>query len=661
MNTLPASLVPGQSVGKAMPELRGCLSMWAGSRHATLKADHAVACKLLVKETFVILVKFFDSFCSLEKCMCPDLTLQTLLIDANSTDELQWVFQGSPAQVPQATDLNDLAVEVDWTKKRTVWMLYGACHADTLDEVLSLVTECSKVVVLEASHPDSYHLTAPDRERLRQHLLQERLSIIVGGSLEQRVNKLLERIDINKMDGWKPLLSQAQMNLRPEDTRALFSRLAAGINMKVLNKNTHLVVSLPYLRNALINAPLANQVARLKDWKQSRKDRPVLVVSAGPSLNKQLALLTEHQDLFTILAVDTVWPILQKHGIVPDAILAIDRISRPSWPRNGVSEDTAFCVDLGCAPRLVWSNDHNHVFLSCKPDIYDLLKDMGAQAEVLRTGGSVATSAFQLAEELGGNPIVFIGQDLALTDGRDHADGYLHVYQPERLAKISEDGFDVAGYYGGQVRTERQLLFYKTWFEGRIKALPERLIINATEGGACIAGAAQLPFATVCQEIRSTSMRKTPLMGFQPERIDPEHMENLCESLDKLKERVSEFGEIARRGREICKRTGSKPSKKQLARIDKINLELRSHEKNSTMVVDVMCMAQLEAIRYKAHIGEDMEKMSDVVKEYDRVYANLESGTAVALLTLDKVQAFYNILKERGEIDPELAQSIFPI
>jgi hypothetical protein len=620
-----------------------------------------VACKLLVKETFEILVEFFDSFCFLEKCMCPDLTLQTLLIDANCTDDLQWVFQGSPEHAPQATDLNDLAVEVDWTKKRTVWMLYGACHADTLDEVLSLVTECSKVVVLEANHPDAYHLTAPDRERLREHLLQERLSIIVGGSLEQRVNKLLERIDINKMDGWKPLLSQAQMNLRPEDTRALFSRLAAGINMKVLNKNTHLVVSLPYLRNALINAPLANQVARLKDWKQSRKDRPVLVVSAGPSLNKQLALLTEHQDLFTILAVDTVWPILQKHGIVPDAILAIDRISRPSWPRNGVSEDTAFCVDLGCAPRLVWSNDHNHVFLSCKPDIYDLLKDLGAQAEVLRTGGSVATSAFQLAEELGGNPIVFIGQDLALTDGRDHAEGYLHVYQPERLAKITEDGFDVAGYYGGQVRTERQLLFYKTWFEGRIKALPERLIINATEGGACIAGAAQLPFATVCKEIRSTSMRKTPLMGFQPERIDLEYMEKLCEGLDKLKERVREFGEIARRGREICKRTGPKPSKKQLARIDKINIELRSHEKNSTMVVDVMCMAQLESIRYKAHIGEDMEKMSDVVKKYDQVYANLEAGTAVALLTLDKVQAFYNILKERGEIDPELAQSIFPI
>ena len=139
--------------------------------------------------------------------MCPDLTLQTLLIDANSTDELQWVFQGSPAQAPQATDLNDLAVEVEWTNKRTVWMLYGACHADTLDEVLSLVTECSKVVVLEANHPDAYHLTAPDRERLRQHLLQERLSIIVGGSLEQRVNKLLECIDINKMDGWKPLLT----------------------------------------------------------------------------------------------------------------------------------------------------------------------------------------------------------------------------------------------------------------------------------------------------------------------------------------------------------------------------------------------------------------------------------------------------------------------
>ena len=593
--------------------------------------------------------------------MCPDLNLQTLVINETSLDDLRWVFHGQTDLSPQPTELNDLAVEADWSQKRTVWVLYGASDPDTLAAVLSRITPCSKLIVLEAGGANDHHLDGPQREKLRQQVLDGRLSIILGGCLEQRANLVLQHINIDTMDGWKPLLSNKFIEQRPEEIKDLFSRLAAGLNTKVLHKNTLLAVTLPYLCNALVNAPLASQDARLAHWKGSRLDRPVLVVAAGPSLNKQMPLLAQHQDLFTILAVDTVWPILHKHGVVPDAILAIDRISRPSWPRNGVSDGTAFCVDIGCAPRLVWSNDHNHVLLSCNPDILALMQELGVKAEALRTGGSVATSAFQLAEEVGGNPIVFIGQDLALTGGKDHAEGYLHTYQPERLARISEAGYDVEGYYGDTVRTERQLLFYKNWFERRIKALPDKLVINATEGGACIAGAVQLPFAVVCQEIRATSLRKKPLMGLMRTRIDPEHMDQLILGLSNLMTRVQKFGELASQGRSVCRRCGARPSKKQLSRIDAINRELRDFEIHSKTMVDVMRMAQLDIIRYEAHIGQNMDAMSDVVRKYDEVYQTLQEGSRLALEMMEKVKVFYQVVQERGEIDPELAQSIFPI
>lgn len=592
--------------------------------------------------------------------MIPDLNLQPTLIDADHLQDLDWVYQGEPGQQAPSVDLDDLAVEVDWGKKRTVWMLYGSCHLPTIRAVLERITECSRVVVLEALAADAYHLPPEERDTLRQLLEDGQLSIIVGGSLTQRSDELLGQIDIDCMDGWKPILSLAQMRQHPADVRELFEHVASGINLKVMGKATHMHVTLPYLRNALINAPLASDDDRLLSWKGMRKDRPALIVAAGPSLNKQLPLLAQNQDLFTIIAVDTVWPILKTHGIVPDAILALDPESVPSWPRNAMADTTAFCVDLGCGPSLVWSNEGNHIMTACNLAVYKIMHELGVKASLLSTGGSVATSAFALAERLGANPIVFIGQDLALTGGKDHADGYLAAYNDEMLSQRAETGFDVDGYYGGRLRTERQLLFYKTWFEGRIRALPDKLIINATEGGARIEGALQLPFATVCQEIRATQLRKTPLLEPFKRTIDPAHMQRLRDGLVRLREGVKAFADLAEQGRTLCRRMGQRPSKKQLARLDELNETIRDHPPASKIFVDVLCMVQVDKIRYKAHIREDMNGMVDAVRRYDEIYASIESASRAAEQVLDHIDAFYARVADAGTVDPALLRELFP-
>jgi hypothetical protein len=586
--------------------------------------------------------------------MSPDLDLQSIVIDAERIEAFNWIYQTADQSGPLPLDLDDLAVDVDWTRKRMLWMIYGSCHPDSINEVFSRVTQCSRVVVLEAESPYAYKLTVSERDALRQHLLAERLTIIAGGPVAQRAVKLLELVDVNSFDGWKPILSQTQMNLRPAETRQLFEKVAAGINIKVMSKATNLSVTMPYLRNALINAPLASGSEYLQQWQGIHKDRPALIVAAGPSLNKQLPLLAMNQDLFTIIAVDMVWPILKAHGIVPDAILALDPESVPSWPRNEIDKGTAFCVDIGCGSKLFWSNDQNHLVTCANLTVYQILKELGVKVSLLSTGGSVATSAFALAEHLDANPIVFIGQDLALTGGKDHADGYINPYDASLLSGRVEAGFDVDGYYGGRLRTERQLLTYKTWFESRIKALPEKLIINATEGGARIEGAIQLPFATVCQEIQAAKLRKTALVQPFKRGIEPEHIQRLVEGLVRIRNGIDAMKVLAEKGQKLCLKMGKNPSQKQLKKLDALNMALKNHHPSSKSFIDILSSSNFDDIRYKTHIREDMNGIADAVRQYDKIYVNIILSASFAKELLDHLDGFYKKVIEHGTIEPEI-------
>lgn len=52
------------------------------------------------------------------------------------------------------------------------------------------------------------------------------------------------------------------------------------------------------------------------------------------------------------------------------------------------------------------------------------------------TGGSVATNAFSLLYKIGLKTIILVGQDLALTGNKTHADGTFEEKMPEIDTKI---------------------------------------------------------------------------------------------------------------------------------------------------------------------------------------------------------------------------------
>jgi hypothetical protein len=253
---------------------------------------------------------------------------------------------------------------------------------------------------------------------------------------------------------------------------------------------------------------------------------------------------------------------------------------------------------------------------------------------------------------LGANPVVLIGQDLALTGGKDHADGYMYAYQKDHLKARTNAGFDVDGYYGGTVRTERQLFFYKTWFEEQIKALPpENLIINATEGGACIKGSLQLPFALVCDQIRATSLRKPVFPERDPTPVNVEHMQKLETALESTQVKVKELQALAKEGLQACDPSQKKPSPRQLKKIDEINAAIKKFDRRAKLMIEVFGMSELEKVRYTAHIKEDMNTLGDAVTKYREAYQKFFDASKKSLQMLDRVALMYKKVRETQRYD----------
>lgn len=541
----------------------------------------------------------------------------------------------------------------DFTAAHKIWV----GHATDLFGMVSHLPPSSILIMVLRSTIDKL-TDSIDLQNFARYFEDGRLVLIAGGSPAEQSKCLSEMIDIDSFSGWQPLAESCKIEDDVDYYRIFYRDLAAKINIKSLYRATQINTGYMFLRNALINAPLARQYVSLSTVSQSQKNKPVLVVAAGPSLNKQLPTLKAYQHVFTILAVDTVWPILQKHGITPDFLFALDTRSKPSWKNNEISDACVFAVDIGCAPRLVWSHDKNHFFTSTNAAIKKLLVSLGVHLDILTTGGSVATSAFGFAKILGANPIVLIGQDLALTGGKDHADGYLQTYTDAVLKNRSEGGFEVEGYYGNKVKTEKQLLFYKTWYEEKIAGDAETLVINSTEGGAKIKGALQIPFEAVCQEFNANHFIKSNGFQQRDNMFQAEFLESLRSELDLLMVKVNNFINVARKGEDLINAKKIKSNDKLLKKIDAVNTDIMAFDEHARFAVDAFSQVKMHQIKYETSTGVEKKSLSVAVEKYLKIYQGVQESGYLCLAMLEQVKFHYQRLSENGNFDSQVLQHI---
>jgi len=234
--------------------------------------------------------------------------------------------------------------------------------------------------------------------------------------------------------------------------------------------------------------------------------KPVVIVAAGPSLDKNIHLLKEYQNNCVILCADVTLFKLLQNDIKPDFVVNIDPSDslRRYWVNLDTTNLTLVCPTTVSSRTLeTW---RGNVYFFNQSDVAgspkgNLLKKLIKPTEgwgVLFNRYFVGATMFQFLTYLSPSVVILIGHDFGYTDNKAFCDGFLdlkihhdehpvgspeHTYMLEKLKKeeIKKDVL-VKISPTESIGTSNALHLYKNTLLELIRAarLP---VINSTEGG----------------------------------------------------------------------------------------------------------------------------------------------------------------------------------
>ena len=209
-----------------------------------------------------------------------------------------------------------------------------------------------------------------------------------------------------------------------------------------------------------------------------------IIVSAGPSLDKNYQELINVEKDTIIIATAPTMGKLYKAGIVPDCVVISDTDEICKKFHKGAEEAVCPLVFSSTASIPFVAEHKGPKYILC-PEGFEpaerLAKEKGWP--VLKSFGSVALTALALAIYKGFKEIVFVGQDLCYKGKQMHAEG-----TATRFLDYENNRSVLKDINNEDVTVSNDLALFKTQIEITIQEHPEIRFLNATEGGLHIKG-----------------------------------------------------------------------------------------------------------------------------------------------------------------------------
>lgn len=269
-------------------------------------------------------------------------------------------------------------------------------------------------------------------------------------------------------------------------------------------RNTIMDIADIWLENYLVNANYLEESIPVEAFFHQFQRKPAYIVSAGPSLSKNIMELKKIQNQGIVFAGYTVVNVLLKHNIIPDFVVTID--GRQLIHENQEQRKTTFDIPLIYSPftdkRLLEKHNGIKIRQVLSYDEYSksLYVKLNKSCKPIYTAGTVAATIMDIAYHMGCSPIVFVGQDLAFTDNKMHVAGTYYENETDYENKFiyREDSIKVKDISGKEIKTNYVFMQYKKGIEDYIDLKKETCqFIDATEGGAYIEGSSICTIADV--------------------------------------------------------------------------------------------------------------------------------------------------------------------
>lgn len=254
--------------------------------------------------------------------------------------------------------------------------------------------------------------------------------------------------------------------------------------------------------NFLLNAKtMLHSVPFQRLLSQRKKSfKSAVVVSAGPSLSGNLALLKKYEENFVIFCVDGAYSVLCQNGITPDYVINNDYHNNALkfFNASGKDETIFLCSSLS-AFEVVEHLENRNLCIILDPEDPNVKLNFLDDFGYVNPGLFVSYFAYCIAVTLGFENIIMLGQDFALSkEGNSHADGFSLGVRVE--TNWYNDYFEVEGFGGGhKVITHPVWNIYRIYLEGFIANHSHlTTFYNVSQTGARIHNAIETSFEECC-------------------------------------------------------------------------------------------------------------------------------------------------------------------
>ena len=331
------------------------------------------------------------------------------------------------------------------------------------------------------------------------------------------------------------------------------------------NVATTLVNSARTCRNLANNISHYAAGATTDELLQAAVGTPAVCVGAGPSLAKNIHLLRDpnvRANVVVISAQTTLKPLLDR-GVEPDFVTALDyhEISRRFYEDLGELPNVTLVAEP-LANETILDSFPGPIRLTNSGFLDRLMGDEVVRRTTVPAGATVAHLSFYLAQHLGCDPIILIGQDLGFTDALYYCPGTaihdvwaaelghfntLEMMEWQRIVRHRQHLKKLSDVFGQPIYSDEQMQTYLKQFERDFARAPQT-VIDATEGGLPKQHTTRM---TLAEALSSYATREVPPIPQPGRRLDPGRLEAANRQLQERGEQVTELRRQAQKASQI--------------------------------------------------------------------------------------------------------------
>ena len=404
-------------------------------------------------------------------------------------------------------------------------------------------------------------------------ILEDNITFFMGGDDIEDIEKFISIANTKKV---KFFITRSYANLFGEEALFYQQKVLSIVDKKIININTISRFDKLWAYNIASNVAKISTHYGANKFFDKYKNIPAVIVSAGPSLEKNIRKLREMKNKALIIAVDTAMKPLFSHNISPHFVITIDPQKKNSkYFRNVDFKDSVLIAESSVDKEAIDSFNGAIYFInSIFPLAKYFMEELGNRGDIT-AGGSVSTAAYDFAIRIGANPIIMVGLDLSFPNYQTHIKGSYHeenffteIYKLDsydsRIYKVLIAGNlrEEKNIYNEKVWTDSRFDMYKNWYEEQCLKYNQIKFYNATEGGIVINGMENINLEELIQKFNDIDIN----IDRNDRNIERKNeiLTNIKNGLIKIEGEISKIKPYILNALELC---------------EKINEDLKRHRK----------------------------------------------------------------------------------